>query len=338
MPIGNAPPFVKLTVGLVVKDTIGIVQLSVPVGAVQLANAVVPFVVKLIFEGQAVKTGGIISVAHGSINVTVTVKLHVAVLFLASVAVYLTVVVPIGNAPPFVKPTVGLVAKVMEGVVQLSVAVGAVQDAIAVVPVVVKLIFEGQAVKTGGIISVAHGSINVTVTVKLHVAVLFLASVAVYLTVVVPIGNAPPFVKPTVGLVAKVMEGVVQLSVAVGAVQDAIAVVPVVVKLIFEGQAVKTGGIISVAHGSINVTVTVKLHVAVLFLASVAVYLTVVVPIGNAPPFVKPAVGLVVKETIGILALSVAVGAVHEATAVVPVVVKLILVWQAVKTGGVTSI
>ena len=85
-------------------------------------------------------------------------------------------------------------------------------------------------------------------------------------------------------------------------------------------------------------TVTVKLHVAVLFLASVAVYLTVVVPIGNAPPFVKPAVGLVVKETIGILALSVAVGAVHEATAVVPVVVKLILVWQAVKTGGVTSI
>ena len=153
-----------------------------------------------------------------------------------------------------------------------------------------------------------------------------------------PIGNAPPFVKLTVGLVVKDTIGIVQLSVPVGAVQLANAVVPFVVKLIFEGQAVKTGGIISVAHGSINVTVTVKLHVAVLFLASVAVYLTVVVPIGNAPPFVKPAVGLVVKETIGILALSVAVGAVHEATAVVPVVVKLILVWQAVKTGGVTSI
>ena len=41
---------------------------------------------------------------------------------------------------------------------------------------------------------------------------------------------------------------------------------------------------------------------------------------GNAPPFVKPVVGLVVKETIGILALSVAVGAVHAAIAVEPVV------------------
>ena len=153
-----------------------------------------------------------------------------------------------------------------------------------------------------------------------------------------PIGNAPPFVKPTVGLVVNVTEGGVQLSVAVGAVQLAVAVVPVVVKLILAEQAVKTGGIISVAQGSINVTMTLKLHVAVLFLASVAVYLTVVVPIGNAPPFVKPAVGLVVKETMGILALSVAVGAVHDAIAVVPVVVKLILAGHAVRTGGVLSI
>jgi hypothetical protein len=46
------------------------------------------------------------------------------------------------------------------------------------------------------------------------------------------------------------------------------------------------------------------------------------VPIGNAPPFVKPTVGLVEKETVGVVQLSVAVGAVQEATAVVPVVVK----------------
>ena len=61
----------------------------------------------------------------------------------------------------------------------MSVAVGAVQDAIAVVPVATKGILAGQAVKTGGIISVAHGSVNVTMTLKLHLAVLFLASEAV---------------------------------------------------------------------------------------------------------------------------------------------------------------
>ena len=270
--------------------------------------------------------------------VTVTVKLHVAVLFLASVAVYLTVVVPFGNAPPLVKPVVGLVVKLTEGVVQLSVAVGAVHEAIAVVVAVVKFIFVGHAVNTGGTLSVAQLLDWVTVTVKLHVAVLFLASVAVYLMVVVPIGNAPPFVKPTVGLVVKDTDGVVQLSVAVGAVQDAIAVVVAVVKLIFVGQAVNTGGTLSVAQLLDWVTVTVKLHVAVLFLASVVVYLTIVVPIGNAPPLVKPVVGLVVKITEGVVQLSVAVGAIHEAIAVVPADVKFTFIGQAESTGGVASV
>jgi hypothetical protein len=114
------------------------------------------------------------SLVHGL--VTVTVKLHVLLLFLASTALYVTVVVPIGNAPPFVKPVVGLVAKDTEGVLQLSVAVGAVQVATAVVPVVVKLRLAGQAVKTGGVASVAHRL--VIITVKLHVALLFLASIA----------------------------------------------------------------------------------------------------------------------------------------------------------------
>ena len=90
-----------------------------------------------------------------------------------------TVVVPIGKAPPFVKLVVGLVANVTAGVEQLSVAVGAVQDATAVVPVVVKLRFEGQAVKTGGVISVVQGFVCVITILKLQVAVLFLASVAV---------------------------------------------------------------------------------------------------------------------------------------------------------------
>ena len=41
---------------------------------------------------------------------------------------------------------------------QLSVAVGVIQVAIAVVLIVVKLIFAGQFWKTGGVISVAQGS------------------------------------------------------------------------------------------------------------------------------------------------------------------------------------
>ena len=183
-----------------------------------------------------------------------TVKLHVAVLFLASIAVYITVVVPIGNTPPLVSPVVGLVAKLTVGVEQLSVAVGTVHVATAVVPVVVLLIFVGQAVKIGLIISVEHVSKKVIETVKLHVAVLFLASIAVYVTVVVPIGNAPPLVKPVVGLVAKLTMGVEQLSVAVGAIHDAVAVVPVVVLMIFVGHAVKIGLIISVEHVSKKVT------------------------------------------------------------------------------------
>jgi hypothetical protein len=66
---------------------------------------------------------------------------------------------------------------VTEGVPQLSVAVGGVQVAIADVSVVVKDTLVGQADKTGFVVSVAHGFI--TVTVKVHVAVLLLASVAV---------------------------------------------------------------------------------------------------------------------------------------------------------------
>jgi hypothetical protein len=63
------------------------------------------------------------------------------------------------------------------------------------------------------------------------------------------------------------------------------------------------------------VTVTVKLHgIAVLPLASIALYVTVVTPIGNAAPDAK------LLDTEGVPQLSVAVGATHVATAVVPVV------------------
>ena len=59
----------------------------------------------------------------------------------------------------------GLEVKDTEGVEQLSVAVGAVHDAIAVVVAVVKFILAGQAESTGGVASVIQGFVElVTVT------------------------------------------------------------------------------------------------------------------------------------------------------------------------------
>ena len=69
---------------------------------------------------------------------------------------------------------------VTEGVLQLSVAVGIVQMTVAAASAesnVATEILLGQLVKTGFIVSIAHGL--VTVMVKEHVALLFLASVAV---------------------------------------------------------------------------------------------------------------------------------------------------------------
>ena len=60
VPIGKAKPELKLLV--IVGDA---VQLSVAVGAVQVATAVVAAVDKLMLTGQLAKVGGIASVAHG---------------------------------------------------------------------------------------------------------------------------------------------------------------------------------------------------------------------------------------------------------------------------------
>ena len=63
------------------------------------------------------------------------------------------VVVPIGKHEPLVKPAVGAELTDTEGVVQLSVAVGAVQVAVPQSAVVVTLILAGQFVKVGGVTS-----------------------------------------------------------------------------------------------------------------------------------------------------------------------------------------
>ena len=88
------------------------------------------------------------------------------------------VVVPIGKQEPLVKPTIGAEVIDTEGVEQLSAAVGAVQVAVAQSVVVDTLIFAGQFVKVGGVTSLSQGFVFTTVTVKVQVAILPLASVA----------------------------------------------------------------------------------------------------------------------------------------------------------------
>ena len=126
-------------------------------------------------------------------------------------------------------------------------------------PVVCNGIFAGQFVKVGGKISGEHGSVSETVTVKTQDnALLFAASLALYVTVVTPIGNAEPLTKPIVGDVEKVGAiFVVQLSETVGAVHVATAVVPVVCKGIFAGQFAKVGGKISGEQGFVPVVYSI---------------------------------------------------------------------------------
>src|SRR5437868_4163770 len=108
-------------------------------------------------------------------SVTVTVKVQALVRALVSVAVQVTVVVPLAKSVPLT----GLQTKVTPG--QLSVAVS------------------------------AGAWWSVTVTVKVHALVRALVSVAVQVTVVVPLAKSVPLT----GLQTKVTPG--QLSVAVGA-------------------------------------------------------------------------------------------------------------------------
>ena len=117
-------------------------QLSDVVGAAQLATAWQDaLAVTRILEGQPVMTGFVLSW-------TVTLNEHVEVLPAASVAVYVTVVVPSANTSP------GFLVEESVPPPQLSEKVGAVQltvawqDALAFIR-----ILEGQPVMTGFVLS-----------------------------------------------------------------------------------------------------------------------------------------------------------------------------------------
>jgi len=224
-------------------------QLSLPVG-VKLTTALhnPASVLCTMFSGQ-VTVGAWVSF-------TVTVKLQVAVLPLASVAVAVTVVVPTPNT----LPEAGLLLMPNE---QLSLPVGVKFTTAVHKPESVFWVrLSGQVI--------LGAWVSFTVTVKLQVAVLPLASVAVAVTVVAPTPNTAP----EAGLLLMPNE---QLSLPVGVKFTTALHKPAsVLCTMFSGQ-VTVGACVSF-------TVTVKLQVAVLPLASVAVAVTVVVPTANTLP------------------------------------------------------
>jgi len=118
-------------------------------------------------------------ITGNSVSFTLTVKLHVLLLPCASVAVLVTVVVPTAK----LLPLAGTLTTLTPG--QLSAAVTTKVTLFAHVPAVAFTTRLLEQVICGGWLSF-------TVTVKLHLAVLPLASVAVLVTVVVPTAKLLP--------------------------------------------------------------------------------------------------------------------------------------------------
>ena len=214
--------------------------------------------------------------AGGSRSLTLTVKLQLTVSPLASVAVQITVFVPVTNALPLV----GLQLTATPG--QLSVAIVSKFTTWLHWPAAVFVtMFAGQAI-TGG-------SLSFTLTAKLHVLVLPLVSVAVQVTVLMPLAKALPLA----GVQSTVTPE--QLSVAIAAKFTIRLHWPSAVFVtIFAGQ-VTTGA-------SVSLTVMLKLQLVEFPETSVAVQLTAVTPLAKALPFV----GLQLTLTPGQLSVAVA--------------------------------
>jgi hypothetical protein len=123
--------------------SVGVPQLSVAVGGVQLAEALqeLPAATTISAETHPLITGFVTSC-------TVTLKEHVVILPNPSVAVYVTAVVPIAKILP------GACVEVRGELPQLSVAVGGVQLAVARQNSFAgTTIFAGQPAMTGAVLS-----------------------------------------------------------------------------------------------------------------------------------------------------------------------------------------
>src|SRR5688572_6375658 len=131
-------------------------------------------------------------IVGGSLSLTVPVNLHVAVLPAASVTRNTLVVTPTGKAAPLVNPPICVVSapgqlSVPTGVVKLTTALHRPASLVA-------RMSAGQLI--------VGGSLSLTVTVKLQVAVLPAASVSRTTLVVTPTGKAAPLVNPPVCVVS----------------------------------------------------------------------------------------------------------------------------------------
>jgi hypothetical protein len=230
-----------------------------------LSQLVAPGPVATATAAGAVTAGGVLSS-------TVTVWVAVALFPSASVAVYVMVVIPFGKIF-----SVGTPLRMIVTGEQLSEAVAKPRSVLLtnaahmVAPGPVVAFTAGGAVITGGVVSVS-------VTVWVAVDVFPSASIAVYVMVVIPFGKTFP-----VGTPLRVMVTAEQLSTAVALPRFASLtnfsqlVAPGPVETVTAAGAVITGGVSSV-------TVTVCVAVAVFPLASVAVWVTVVVPTGKIFP------------------------------------------------------
>jgi hypothetical protein len=181
-----------------------------------------------------------------------------AVLPAASVAEQFTDVEPIGN----VDPEAGTHVTATDP----SIASSAVTEKVttAPLPLVAGTAMFAGSVRTGAVVSA-------TLTVKLPEAVLLAASVAEQFTVVVPRANvAPEAGRQTTGTVPPIASSADAEKVTTA------PLAPVAATVKFDGK-VRAGAVESA-------TVTVKLPDPTLPWASVAVQVTVVVPIGNADP------------------------------------------------------
>src|SRR5207247_2457315 len=193
-----------------------------------------------------------------SVSFTVPVQVHVALLPLASVAVLVPVVVPTAK----LLPLAGTLTTLTPG--QLS---AAVTTKVTLLEHVRPNTLTARLVEQ----VISGNCVSFTVTVKVHVALLPCASVAVLVTVVVPTAK----LLPLAGTLTTLTPG--QLSAAVTTKVTLLEHVPANTFTTRLVEQVITGDCTSF-------TVTVKLHVALLPFASVAVLVTVVVPTGKLVP------------------------------------------------------
>jgi len=140
--------------------------------------------------------------------------------------------------------------------------------------------------------------VSVTVTVNVQVLVLPLASVVVLVTVVVPTGKVLPLALLLTRFVTPQLSAALTKNVTL-------------LRLHCPGSAVSTRLLEQlITEPCVSVTVTVKLQRVVLPLASVAVFVTVVVPTGNVLPlamlltrFVTPQLSVALTKNVTLLRL-----------------------------------